>query len=170
LDEARVSVRTFPKGRRIVPRECENNDQDGDRKSSHMSRLPFEDGDYVGLKVLCVFLTPDSSGNLIFDRPALDAASSFQMVHKGGKNWAFYSTNLKKYLTVTDGGQVNCTAVVPLARETFLLIGSDPRHVLFKNQANDSYLKSQCDGGPISLHCVEAVVSEQESFFEIERQ
>jgi hypothetical protein len=135
-----------------------------------MSRLPFEDGDYVGLKVLCVFVSLESNGNLAFRSATLDPSGSFQMVHKGGKTWAFYSNTLKRYLTVSDAGDVTCTAPVPLAGETFLLIGSDPRHVLFKNQGNECYLRSQCATGTVSLKCVDTVISEQESFFEIERQ
>jgi hypothetical protein len=134
-----------------------------------MSRLPFEDGDYVVLKGLNLFGSLDPQGILLFKNVSPDPSGSFQMVHKGGKTWAFYSTAVKKYLTVTDDGQVICNAPIPLGRETFLLIGSDPRHVLFKNQANDCYCR-QVIGGEFSLFCVDREVPEKECFFEIERQ
>jgi hypothetical protein len=65
---------------------------------------------------------------------------------------------------------LECTATVPLAKETFILKGSDPRHVLFENQGNGQYLRAQVEATSPIVRCCDRTMSEQESFFEIQRQ
>lgn len=136
-----------------------------------MSRLPFEDGDVVGLKIMCLFITSgmdDGSINLM--GMELVDTTAFTMVHKGGNSWAFQSLKTRKYLTVTPDGCVDCTAQVPLTCETFNLIGADPRHVLFENAGNQNYLKADVNTqGSTYIICKDRTVSEQQNYFEIER-
>jgi hypothetical protein len=137
-----------------------------------MSKLPFEDGDMVCLKVMALYLAPVSEESLELSKSARDDSCLFTMVHKGGKCWAFQSSSRKKYLTVGAGGSVTCNAAIPLTAETFALIGSDPRHVLFENQANGFYLKSGVELGQQigKLRCADRTTTDGEAYFEIERQ
>jgi hypothetical protein len=136
-----------------------------------MSRLPFEDGDIVCLKVMALYISPEHDGRVQLNRPSRDDSCMFTMVHKGGKSWAFRSDANGKYLSVGLNGMVSCRAAVPLAAETFNLIGSDPRHVLFENQKNSQYLKAKVDPGYLvnQLICSDRNL-DGEHFFEIERQ
>jgi hypothetical protein len=136
-----------------------------------MSRLPFEDGDVVCLKVMAVYVAPDQKGRIQLNRTESDWSCMFTMVHKGGKSWAFRSETKKEYLSAAASGTVSCKSAVPLAAETFNLIGSDPRHVLFENQANSQYLKICVEVGfrANPLICRDRNLDE-EHFFEIERQ
>ena len=135
-----------------------------------MSRLPFEDGDVVGLKIFGLFVTSEpSDGSVVLASTNLDASGLFTMVHKGGPNWAFQSMKTNKYLTVKPEGVVDCTGQVPLSGETFKLIGTDPRHVLFESANSNNYLKAVV-GRCVTISCTGRDINDQENYFEIERQ
>lgn len=135
-----------------------------------MSKLPFEDGDVVGLKIFGLFVTSGlTDGSVVLASTNLDATALFTMVHKGGPNWAFQSAKTGKYLTVKQGGVVNCTGQVPLSDETFKLIGTDPRHVLFESVSTNNYLKAEV-GRCVTISCTGRDINDQENYFEIERQ
>jgi hypothetical protein len=142
-----------------------------------MSKLPFEDGDVVCLKAMALYLARAPDCSLELSKSSKDDSCHFTMVHKGGKYWAFQSLikgtdPFKKYITVHRDGSVLCTAIIPTSEATFLLIGSDPRHVLFENQSNKQYLRSRVESGqPVGkLRCADRITTEGEAYFEIERQ
>ena len=74
-----------------------------------------------------------------------------------------------KYLTVKPEGVVDCTGQVPLSGETFKLIGTDPRHVLFESVNSNNYLKAVV-GRCVTISCTGRDINDQENYFEIERQ
>jgi hypothetical protein len=135
-----------------------------------MSKLPLEDGDHVGLKVAALFLGCAPDGSVSVNSTKLDARSLFVMVRKGGGAWAFQNPKTKKYLTTLDDGTVRCAGDVPLARQTFLVEGLDPRRVLLKNQHSGTYLSSDIDEGVMIVSCKERAFDEQVHYFEIARE
>jgi hypothetical protein len=145
-----------------------------------MSKLPFEDGDVVRLKVSGLYLSPAADG--LFESrastPGPDDPGQFTMVRKGGRAWAFQSVQLKpqappkKYITISANGSVLCNASVPLSSETFVLKGCDPRNVQFENQGNGKLLMASIPANNKleKFACIDRAVGEGKTDFEIERQ
>jgi hypothetical protein len=134
-----------------------------------MSRLPFEDGDIVCLKVMALCVSAEENDTVQLSHMVPNKSCIFTMVHKGGKSWAFRSELNKRYLSVGPNGAVSCKATVPLWAETFNLIGSNPRQVLFENQGNSQFLKAKVDPGYLvnQLICCDRI-SDLEHSFEME--
>jgi hypothetical protein len=139
-----------------------------------MTKLPFEDGDAVRLKVMALYLSPTTDGSFECRKPnpGPEDPCQFIMVRKGSQAWAFSSVQRKRYITVTADGSVLCNASVPLRSETFVLRGCDPRHVQFENQANGRLLEACVSAGDQvgRLVCSGSGMGEGKTDFEIERQ